>query len=87
MLYQLQDSLALVYTMMEWVLAPIIQELQESSFMESPVGVIETVRAGDHIDRSTMWPLSSGTCVRQPLGVIVRDREGKVLSRAKVFCR
>lgn len=86
-IYQLQDSLALEDDVTDRILTPIIRELMESSFLNSPIGAIETVRAGDYVDRATMWPLSSGTRVRQPLGVVIRDRQGKVLSRAKVFCK
>ena len=47
----------------------------------------DTVARGAVLDRETMWPLSSGTRVRVPLGVVIRDEHDKVLSRAKVYCR
>ena len=30
--------------------------------------------------------LTSGSRVRQPLGMVIYDRDGKVMSKARVFC-
>ena len=81
-LYQLQDALDLPET----PLAAALVELRDARFMSRPIGSVETIRPGQLVDRRSMWPLTRGARVRQPLGVIVRDADGRVVSKAKVVC-
>jgi len=51
-----------------------------------PVGRIEPVAADALLDPSTMLYLTSGSRVRQPLSMAINDRDGKVMSKARLFC-
>jgi len=86
-IYQLQDTLTLPEAALESCLEPAIARLRAARLGEAAVGAVERVRPGELVDRARMWPLSHGTRVRQPLGVVVRDTAGTILSRAKVLCR
>lgn len=85
-LYQLQNALALPDALLRDCLQPILGEFKKASFMGRPVGRIECINRGDLLNTATMWPLSRGTRVRQPLGLVVRDAEGRIISKAKVLC-
>ena len=85
-LYQLQDALDLPDALLRDCLKPLLQALETASFMGRPVGRVELINPGDPVNADTMWPLSRGTRVRQPLGLIVWDADGRLISKAKVFC-
>ena len=84
--YQLAATLDLDDADVERLLAEPLGLLAQQRFLDNPVAEVERVRAGDLVDRKTMWPLTTGARVRQPLGVVLRDADGNVLSRAKVLC-
>ncbi|OAD18834.1 hypothetical protein THIOM_005562 [Candidatus Thiomargarita nelsonii] len=86
-LYQLQETTGLPDSIFQACLQPVLNELQNARFMGKKVGQIEQISRGIVVDSKSMWPLNRGTRVRQPLGVVVRDSEGKIISKAKVFCR
>ena len=48
--------------------------------------IYHRIRPGDLVDRATTWPLNNGARIRHPLGVVVRDAEGRVISKAKAIC-
>ena len=85
-LYQLQDAVELPDALTEACLAPMLDEIRRSQFMGKPVGRVDRVRRGELVNPAIMWPLSNGTRVRQPLGMVVRDNDGRVISKAKVLC-
>lgn len=85
-IHQLQASLGLSTQELGRILGPVLTELKGARFLDKRVGEVEQVAPGTAIELDTMWPLSQGTRVRQPLGVVIRDTEGKVLSKAKVLC-
>ncbi len=79
--YQLQSTIGLGDPAVERLLdAPL------SRLAASGPHTIERVHRGAHVDRATMFPLTEGTRVVQPIGVLVRNRDGRVVDRAKVFC-
>lgn len=85
-LYQISHSFGLDDTCVQELLQPAMRDLLGEDWMGREVRAIERVSIGDTIDRETMWPLSTGTRVRYPIGVVIRGPDGKVLSRAKVIC-
>lgn len=85
-LYQLQDAVGMSDTLTQACLAPLLDEIRRSPFMGKPVGRVDPVRRGERVDPTLMWPLTNGTRVRQPLGLVVRDKDGRVISKAKVLC-
>ncbi len=48
--------------------------------------MIVYVHPGELIETSRMMPLGFGSRVQYPLGVIVQDATGRVLSKARVLC-
>ncbi|MEE4378092.1 MAG: hypothetical protein V2J55_11365 [Candidatus Competibacteraceae bacterium] len=85
-IYQLQDALNLPDKTLQACLHPILEQLQHSTVLGRQVGAVEQVRRGDPADARSMWLLTRGTRVQQPLGVVVRDPEGKIINKAKVLC-
>ncbi|MFO0980843.1 MAG: hypothetical protein U1E76_03675 [Planctomycetota bacterium] len=85
-LYQLQAALSLSGAALDGLLAPVLASVARSSVMGQRVARVLTIAAGDLVDLRTMRPLNMGSRVKQPLGVVLLDKDGKVLSRAKVWC-
>jgi len=85
-LYQLQNTTKLPEHVFQACLQPVLNELQHLDFMGKKVGRIEQIRRGELIDSKMMWPLNHGLRVRQPLGVVIHDLKGKIISKAKVLC-
>jgi len=85
-IYQLQGALDLPDETLQACLQPILEQLQHSTVLGRQVGTVEQVRRGDQADARSMWLLTRGTRVQQPLGVVVRDPEGKIINKAKVLC-
>jgi hypothetical protein len=84
--YQLQDALRLPDATLRACLQPIVEQLRQSTVMGRPVGNVELVQRGARVDTRTMWLLTRGTRVQQPLGVVVRDPQGQIINKAKVLC-
>ena len=85
-LYQLQDALRLLPVDVEECLHELMSRLKSTEFAGKPIAHVKTVAPGVLLDQRTMFPLDFGSQVKQPLGVIVFAQDGKVLSKAKVFC-
>jgi hypothetical protein len=85
-LYQLQNTTKLPEHFFQACLQPVHNELQYLDFMGKKVGRITQIRCGDLIDPKMMWPINHGLRVRQPLGVVIYNLEGKIISKAKVLC-
>ncbi|MEZ5582737.1 MAG: hypothetical protein R3F37_08205 [Candidatus Competibacteraceae bacterium] len=85
-IYQLQGALDLPDDTLQACLHPILEQLQHSTVLGRQVGSVEQVRRGDPADARSMWLLTRGTRVQQPLGVVVRDPDGKIINKAKVLC-
>lgn len=84
--YQLQATLGLSDNATDALIGPVLEAMKRSTFLDRPIGGVTRVHAGDLVDRRTMWPLSSGARVRQPLGAVIHDESGAVVSKAKVVC-
>jgi len=81
-LYQLQYSLAVPISGVQECLNVIIGRL-----MSGQAGIqVKLVQEGELVDMKMMFPLNSGSRVRQPLGIVIYDPEGKVVNKAKVLC-
>ena len=85
-IYQLQGALDLPDETLQACLHPILERLQHSTVLGRQVGSVEQVRRGDPADARSMWLLTRGARVQQPLGVVVRDPDGKIINKAKVLC-
>jgi hypothetical protein len=85
MIYQLQDALQSP-TERTIPALTVLSERMKASKSPRPIGKVVFVRPGELLDTDRMMYLNSGTHVRQPLGVIVFDADGKVMSKAKVLC-
>lgn len=85
-LFQVGHSFGLHRSTVDRLLESALEDVIGQDWMGKQVSSVEQVELGDTIDRETMWPLSMGTRVKYPLGVVIRDQDGKVLSRAKVLC-
>jgi hypothetical protein len=85
-IYQLQGALDFPDETLQACLHPILEQLQHSTVLGRQVGSVEQVRRGDPADARSMWLLTRGTRVQQPLGVVVRDPDGKIINKAKVLC-
>lgn len=85
-LYQLQYTLQAPAEELNECLGVLSERLKSSSLSPRPVGRVEVISTGALLDRNRMMPLNNGTHVAQPFGAIIFDREGKVLSKAKVLC-
>jgi hypothetical protein len=84
--HQLHHSLDLPDAALDSLLEPLLIDLRAVRFMDRPVARIDRIRPGDLVDRATTWPLNNGARIRHPLGVVVRDAEGRVISKAKAIC-
>ncbi|NJN47007.1 MAG: hypothetical protein HC808_11595 [Candidatus Competibacteraceae bacterium] len=84
-IYQLQDALNLPDKTLQACLHPILEQLQQSTVLGRQVGSVEQVRRGDPADARSMWLLTRGTRVQQPLGVVVRDPEGKSSTKPRFY--
>ena len=85
-IFQFQHSVDLDDAATDRILEPVLERIRDSTFVEKRVGSVEQVAAGAAVDLSSMWPLNGGTRARRALGVVLRDLEGGVLSKAKVWC-
>jgi len=84
--YQLGNTLRAREGDVERCLEPLLARLKACKVGTSAVARVEYVRPGALLDARTMAPVSYGARVTQPLGVIVYDGGGRVLSKAKVLC-
>jgi hypothetical protein len=85
-IYQLQQALGLSEVDTISLLEPLFGSLLRLRVLDRPIARVTTVAVGALVDRVTMWPLTPGTRVRQPLGVVLWDKKGTVLGKAKVLC-
>lgn len=81
-LYQLQYSLGMPTSDLEECLRLAVGQIVAAR----PGTQARAVQQGQSVDAKTMFPLNSGSRVRQPLGVVLVDESGKVVSKAKVLC-
>lgn len=79
-LYQLHGALDFDIA----TLRPDIEAMVGTTVLGRPVVRVGTIEPGTLVDRATMRPLGPGSTVRQPLGVIAYDEDGRVLAKAKV---
>jgi hypothetical protein len=80
-LYQLQYSLGVTIANVHECLNVIIGRLIGQSGTQ-----IKLVQEGELVDMTMMFPLNSGSRVRQPLGIVIYDPDGRVVNKAKVLC-
>lgn len=85
-LYQLQHALNATPSDLNACLQPVLARIQGSTYHGKEVGEVEVIHVGDLVDHAYMFPLTTGLRVQQPLGIVVRDREGRVISKGKVYC-
>lgn len=85
-LYQLQDAIGLPEPALQTFLQSIIVDLRKLGFVGEAVGDVEIIHAGDYLDSNKLWPLTPGTRVRQPLGIVIHNKYGEIISKAKVLC-
>jgi hypothetical protein len=83
-LFQLQKMFGLPWEVVQANMETVLGRLIHGG---SDVSSFELVRPGALIDRNLMWPMGQGTRVARPLGVVLMNREGRVISRAKVVVR
>jgi hypothetical protein len=85
-LYQLQYTLSLSTNSMNTIINTVSSDLQDMKVLSDTIAKVKIVNIGEIVDRKTMIPLTYGSRVQQPLGVICFNAQGKVLSKAKVLC-
>jgi hypothetical protein len=85
-LFQLQGALGLPDAALDAVLEPVLRDLGGAPFLGVSIGAWERVRPGDALDRERMRPVTPGARVGQPLGLVLRGADGRLLSKAKVVC-
>ena len=81
---QVNYSLGQAGSTLEACLQPFAVRLQRLLAIGTGDVKVVFVQQGELIDTSRMMPLSYGSRVHYPLGVIVHDASGRVLSKAKV---
>jgi hypothetical protein len=86
MLYQLQMTLTPPPAEMEAALNLLTDRLTQATTSNGPVGRVEVLTPGALLDPSRMLYVTAGTHVQQPLGVVVYDKGGRVISKARVLC-
>jgi hypothetical protein len=84
--YQLGHVLRSPENEVQSCLEPLIARIKAANVGGTPVARVESIRPGALLDPGTMAPLNYGSRVKQPLGVLVYDVDGKVLGKAKVLC-
>lgn len=85
-LYQLQYTLLLSTSSINRAINVIMLDLQDMKVLTDTISTIKIINAGELVDRNTMIPLTYGSRVQQPLGVICFNANGKVINKAKVLC-
>lgn len=80
-LYILQYSLGVPIAEFDGCVREVVARLEG-------IGLNVTIpREGELLDAKTMFALEMGGRVKQPMGVTLRDKSGKVISKGKVLCR
>lgn len=85
--FQLQATLGIPFADLGKTLAILEERLKNDSSFTNPVARIEIVAPGTMVDPKKMAPVTAGTIVKQPLGVVALDGNGKVLGKARVICQ
>jgi hypothetical protein len=85
-LFMLQYSLGVPIAELDACVREVVDRLGELEFHGARIAKVTIPREGDLFDAKTMWALKSGSRVKQPMGVILSDDSGRVLSKAKVLC-
>ena len=83
---QLGYTLHLPAPALEACLHPFAGRLRRTLSQGKGEVMIVYVHPGELIETSRMMPLGFGSRVQYPLGVIVQDATGRVLSKARVLC-
>ncbi|MGH9678057.1 MAG: hypothetical protein ACRD36_13215, partial [Candidatus Acidiferrum sp.] len=84
--YQLGHALRGAESNVLACLEPLTRRLKACDWAGTPIAQVEHVRPGAILDAKTMAPLNYGARVAVPLGLLLRDSNGKVLAKAKVLC-
>jgi hypothetical protein len=85
-IYLLQYSLHWPIARVEPCLADLRERLRNLTLYDAVIDHVQPVWPDQLVDDSTMWPRNDGMKVRQPLGVAVLDKSGRVLQKAQVLC-
>ena len=87
LLLQLAASLHLDAAETAELLAPVTGMVTGMKYHDREVATVDRIAKGDAVDRAVMTPITPGARVRWPIGVVLRDGEGDVISRAKVVAK
>lgn len=85
-LFQIQSSLGIPFSELNTGLRILEARLTASAGSGKSIARIEIVLPGALLDTKKMMAINNGTHVKQPLGVVAVDRDGKILNKAKVIC-
>lgn len=83
LVFQIQSSLGIPLAEIQAALGLLVARLRAGA---SSIAAIEMVVPGMLLDASKMMAINNGTHVKQPLGVVVLDAQGRTLNKAKVVC-
>ena len=86
-LFILQYSLEVTITEFEECVREVVDRFEKLDFHGTRIGKVTIPQEGDLFDANTMWALKSGSRVKQPIGVTLKDESGRVLSKSKVLCQ
>jgi hypothetical protein len=81
--FQIQSSLGIQFSGIHGVLRILESRLRAGA---GSAAAIEIVAPGMLLDAKKMLAINNGTHVKQPLGVVVLDAAGRILSKARVVC-
>ena len=86
-IFQFEATLGVPFSDLAKSLSLLETRLKLDSSLARPVARIEVVAPGTMLDPKKMMPVTSGTTVKQPLGIVALDGDGKVLGKARVICQ
>lgn len=84
-LYQLHATLGIDREEFEQTLQSMVDAWRGRKVEGFTLASARLVRSGERVDRSYMMPISSGSHIETPLGVVLYDERGQILRHAKVF--
>ena len=84
--YQIQTTLGLPIDNIDSALRWLESHLRSCTVSGKSIARTERVIPGALLNSKKMLAVNNGTHVKQPLGVVCIDAEGKVLGKAKVIC-
>jgi hypothetical protein len=86
-LFILQYSLGAPIAEFDGCVREVVDRLEDLEFHGTRIAKVTIPQEGDLFDANTMWALKSGSRVKQPMGVTLKDESGRVLSKSKVLCQ